>query len=459
VSELRRDCVSLLDNFGQTMGVLSPAGTISVIIPLLILSAGNGTWLLLLVTLGVFLIVMRGVLRFAALHPTSGSLAAFSRLGFGPRGGLVAAWIYLLGIGFCIPAALLTAAAYIDMLFVPWFGAASTPLRISTITVLLAIGCWAAAFHGIKFSTHLMLVIECLSVTLMTALVIAGMSHAHAWVDPPQLHLADVHFSGFQGGLVLAFMLMAGFEGATSLGEESKHATKAIPTAIGACMLPLTAVYLLMTYCIVSLEHRGIVARQVDGLTAPFDDIAHAIGAPWLGAVSSVGVAMSYFACALGSLTVAARVLYSMARDGQFFARFGAVHARNATPARAIGLIGVLSMALPVGIVMAGGGVSFAITFVSQLGSIGLIGGYLAVMLALPLFLRRRGLLGTGDLVNSALGVAMLLLVLVLSVFPVQPPPYLYVIYVFVGCALAGLGLSTLLIPGSIRARESREFS
>ncbi len=441
------------------MGVLSPAGTLSVIIPLLILSAGNGTWLLLLVTLAIFLVVMLGVLRFARLHSTAGSLAAFSRLGFGPRGGLMAAWIYLLGIGFCIPAAMLTAAAYIDMLLVPWFGAPVTALRIATITILLTLGCWAAAFRGIKFSTHLMLLIEGLSVSLMTVLVLAGMWHAHAWVDRPQIQLTDVHFSGFQGGLVLAFMLMAGFEGATSLGEESKDATKAIPMAISSCMLPLTAVYLMMTYCIVSLENRGIVAHDSNGLTAPFDDIARALGVPWVGALSSVGVAMSYFACALGSLTVAARVLFSMARDGQFFEGFGAVHPHNATPARAIGLIGIISMVLPVTVLATGRGVNFGITFISQLGSIGLIGAYLAVMLALPLFLRRRGLLEARDLVISGFAGAMLLLVLVLSIYPIQPPPYVYVVYVFAVCALSGMSLSAYLMGQRDRARESRDFS
>jgi len=459
LSELRRNCISLLDNFGQTMGVLSPAGTISVIIPLLILSAGNGTWLLLLVTLAIFLVVMLAVLRFAALHSSAGSLAAFSRLGFGARGGLIAAWIYLLGIGFCIPAALLTAAAYIDLLLVPWFGAPAGALRISAITALLTLGCWGAAFYGVKFSTHLMLLIECVSVTLMTVLVLAGMFHSHAWVDLPQLHLTGLRFSGLQGGLVLAFMLMAGFEGATSLGEESKDATAAIPTAIASCMLPLTAVYLLMTYCIVSLENRGVVAGEVDGLTVPFDNIAHALGVPWLGALSSVGVAMSYFACALGSLTVAARVIYSMARDGQFFPAFAAVHASNATPALSIGLIGLISMLLPVGVLVAGGSVSFGITFISQLGSIGLIGGYLAVVLALPIYLRRLGLLETRDLVTSSLAGAMLLLVLVLSVYPVPAPPYVYVVYVFGVSTLAGIALSTLSMAQRSRAQESGEFS
>src|SRR5258708_19471072 len=86
--ELRHNCVSLVENFAQTLGVLSPVGTISVIIPLLIATAGNGTWLLLLVTLSIFLVVMLSVLRFASFHSSPGSLAPFPPLGLAPSAAL-----------------------------------------------------------------------------------------------------------------------------------------------------------------------------------------------------------------------------------------------------------------------------------------------------------------------------------------------------------------------------------
>jgi len=447
VSELRHNYVSLIENFAQTLGVLSPAGTLSVIIPLLILSAGNGTWLLLLITLTIFLLVMLSVLRFASLHSSAGSLAAFTRLGLGPRGGLVGGWIYLLGMSYCVPSAVLTSASYVDLLLVPSLGPATSPVRLCLITALLMAACWVAAFRGVKLSTHLMLVIECFSVSLMLLLVVAGMSHAHAWLDPAQGALSGVHFSGLQGGLVLAFMLMAGFEGATSLGEESVDPTKAIPKAIYSCMLPLTVMYLFMTYCMVSLENRGVVAGETDGLTVPFQDIARVLGLPPLGVLSSAGVALSYFACALGSLTVSSRVLYSMAREGQFWPMFAETHPTTATPHRAIALISLVSLAIPVSLLANGVSPAVSINFVSQLGSIGLIGGYLMVVVALPLYLRSRGLLKRRDLAVAVVATAMLVLVVVFSVYPVPPVPYVYVVYVFLLSALVGIGISTRAAP------------
>jgi amino acid transporter len=440
--ELRHNCVSLLENFAQTLGVLSPVGTISVIIPLLIASAGNGTWLLLLITLSTFLIVMAAVLRFASLHSSAGSLATFARLGLGAWAGLIGGWIYVLGMLYCVPSAILASASYFDLLLAPAFGPAHSAARAELIAVASIAVAWLAAHRSIKLSTNLMLVIECSSLVLILFLLIAGMLGAHAWVDPAQTHLSGVHFSGLQGGLVLAFMLMAGFEGATSLGEESRNPKTAIPRAIFGCMVPLAVLYLLITYCIVSLENRGIIAGTVNGLTVPFDNLAHALGTPWLGPISSLSVGLSYFACGLASLTIGSRVLFSLARDGHWWRSFGDAHPINGTPHRAIAFLALLSIAIPLGMLVSGADFGIAFNFVTQLGSFGIVAAYLLVAVALPLYLRRQQLLNGRDLAVTGVATALLSLVLVLSVYPVPAGPYAYVPYAFVASVVLCLAVS-----------------
>jgi len=453
---LRRSGVSLLENFAQTLGVLAPAGTLSIIIPLLIVSAGNGTWLLLLGTLSIFLIVMLSVLRFASLHASAGSLAAFARLGFGRRGGLWGGWVYLLGISYCIPSALLGSAIYLDYLLTPWFGAGNSLVRVAVFTVLLGIAAWAAAFRGVKLSTHLMLIIEATSLTVMTFLVVIGMGRSHAWVDHAQFGLSGVHFSGLQGGLVVAFMLMAGFEGATSLGEESDNPKSAIPRAIFGCMLPLSVFYLVATYCLVALGNRGVISLQSNGLSVPFDALAHVLQVPWLGMLSTLGVALSYFACALGCLTVGARVLFSMAREGEFWPSFGRAHVRVATPHRAIALISLASMVIPLGMLASGEDIGTGFNLLVQLGSIGIIGGYLFSAVALQLYLHRRRELKRSDLIVATIASGLLIVVLILSVYPTPPRPYSYVIYAFLASVLVGMTISVWLrAKGSAQPAES----
>jgi amino acid transporter len=442
---LRHDCLSLVENMAQTLGVLAPSGTISVIIPLVILSAGNGTWLLLLIVLSVFLFVMFSVIRFAGLYSSAGSLATFSRLGLGKHGGMIAGWIYLCGMIYCIPGAILVSAAYLDILLIPSLGPAASPVRVEVLTAALTIGCWMAAHRDIRLSTHLMIFIEGISVILMVLLMLGGMFQAHAWVDHAQTSLAGVHFANLQGGLVLAFLLMGGFESATCLGEEAQDPKRTIPKAIFSCMLPLGLLYLGMAYGIVSLAHRGVIGGQINDLTIPFDNIAHALGLPWLGAISTLCVASSYFACGLGSLTVGSRVLFSLAREGWFWPSFGEAHPHNATPHRAVALISLLAILVPVLMLNQGAGLGFSINFLSQLGSLGLIGAYLLVVLALPIFLLYRRLLRKSDLVVAAGGLGALLLVLFFSVYPVPPAPYCYLSYIFLGTALLGISISLIL--------------
>jgi amino acid transporter len=453
---LRRSGVSLLENFAQTLGVLSPAGTLSIIVPLLIVSAGNGTWLLLFGTLSIFLIVMLSVLRFASLHASAGSLAAFARLGFGRRGGLWGGWVYLLGISYCIPSALLGSAIYLDYLLSPWLGAWNSGIRVGSLTALLGLAAWAAAFRGVKLSTHLMLIIEATSLAVMSILMVIGMSRTHAWVDHAQIGLSGVHFSGLQGGLVVAFMLMAGFEGATSLGEESDNPKSAIPRAIFGCMLPLSVFYLVATYCLVALGNRGVIGGQSSGLTVPFDALAQALRIPGLGIFSTLGVALSYFACALGCLTVAARVLFSMAREGEFWPSFGRTHIRVATPDRAIALISLASIAIPLGMIAFGEDNGTTFNLLVQLGSIGIIGGYLFSAVALPLYLHRRQELRRSDLLVALIASGLLIVVLFLSVYPTPPRPYSFVIYAFLASVLVGMTISVCLrAMGSAQPAES----
>jgi amino acid transporter len=279
----------------------------------------------------------------------------------------------------------------------------------------------------------------------MTILVVIGMSRSHAWVDHAQIGLSGVHFAGLQGGLVVAFMLMAGFEGATSLGEESDNPKSAIPRAIFGCMLPLSVFYLVATYCLVSLGNRGLIQGQSSGLTVPFDALAHALQVPTLGILSSLGVALSYFACALGCLTVAARVLFSMAREGEFWPSFGVAHVRVATPHRAIALISLASIAIPLAMLAWGEDTGTALNLLVQLGSIGIIGGYLFSAIALPLYLNRRRELKGSDLLVAIVAGSLLIVVLILSVYPQPPRPYSYVIYAFLGSVLAGVTISVYL--------------
>ena len=234
--------------------------------------------------------------------------------------------------------------------------------------------------------------------------------------------------------------MTGGFESATTLGVESRWPEWTIPWALVRCVVPVGVLYVVMTYLLVGLGRRFGLA--LDQLEAPFDTLARAYHHPLLGAASSAGVALSYSACTLGSMNAGARTLYSLAEDGYFPRSFGSAHRRNATPHRAIAVLGVLSVAATTGLLAAGVSLVSCIDYLSQLAALGFIGSYFMVCLAVPFFLRRLSLLRWPALAASASALVLLAAVMVESVFPAPEGPARFLPYVFLALLAGGLSFS-----------------
>jgi amino acid transporter len=90
---------------------------------------------------------------------------------------------------------------------------------------------------------------------------------------------------------------------------------------------------------------------------------------------------MSYFACALGSLNAAARVLFSMAKQQLFFKSFGTAHRTNFTPAKSITAVSLIGLVSPALLLAFNYTLTDCINYLTQLASFGCIAAYFAVCL------------------------------------------------------------------------------
>jgi amino acid transporter len=449
---LRRNYLTGLENVAQTLGTMAPTGTLGVIIPLLIGKTGNGTWLLFLAVLGICLLILVNINGFATRFASAGGLASYARLGLGRRAGVGTGWNYVGAMLFGAASSAPSASYYACLVLSETTGIAnSVPLQ-AAVTTLVVIAAWWTAFRDIKLSGDVMIVIEITSLTVMLAIVALAMLRNGTWVDRPQLELTGAGPGAFSAGLVLTFLTMGGFESATTLGDEARHAKRAIPRAILGCVVPIGILYLGMTYLLVGLGRRFGIA--LDQLETPFDTLSKVCRHPLLGTLSSVGVALSYFACALGSINAGSRTLYSMAEDGCFYGSFGRAHPVNATPHRAIALIGLLSIVIPSGLLFAGVTLYSVIDYVSQLSALGFIGSYFMVCLAAPFFLAREGCASWQRVAASASALLLLAVVMFQSVYPVPPRPACYLPYVFAATIAAGMAVS-LTVRGEPRVLEA----
>jgi amino acid transporter len=441
-TSLRHNYLSFIEDTALTLGVMAPTGTCGIVLPLLIAKGGNATWLIFLLTLVAFSLIMYSVHRFSAQCASAGSLADFAGAGLGRGACVITGWVYVAAMAFGAAGTAPSSAYYADLFYRQVTGAPESFLRAAGITAIVVIVAWIIAHRDIKLSTEVMLAIELSSLAVIIVIVTLAMRHNSAWLDRPQLHLEGAKLSGFQFAMVFGFMTLAGFESVTTLGEEASHARRTIPRVIVSCLIPVGILYLVMIYCLTALARKNGLA--LDQLNAPFDSIARSINLANFGYVSSIGIALSYFACTLGSLNAGARILYYLAQNRLFAPSFGSAHPVKKTPHRAIALIAVIAITCPVALLLAKVLLPDCINYLTQLASFGFIGSYFLVCLAMPFFLLRRKILHRLDVAVSAAALLILAAVLALSVFPIPDAPWRYLPYLFLAAVFIGIATSAL---------------
>jgi amino acid transporter len=437
---LRRNYLSFIEDTAQALGAMAPTGTLGVVIPLLIARGGNATWLAFLVTLIAFSLVCFCVSRFAHYTASAGALATYAEQGLGRAAGVITGWAYVVAMIYGVASAAPSAAYYADVFISEVTGAQPSVLRGAILTTVVILASWLVSFRDIKLSTKIMLGVELLSLVAVIAIVALAMAKTGVTIDRPQLRLDGAHLSSFQLTLVFGFMTLAGFETVTTLGEESTDATRTIPRVILSNVVPIGLLYLVVIYCLVAVARQ--IGLDLGTFDAPFDAIARALRVPSLGAFSSFGIALSYFACTLAQLNAGARVLYHLAQENMFAPSYGEAHPRNHTPHRALALISVIGIALPLVLLALHVSLIDVVNYVTQLTSFGFIGSYFMVCLALPFYLKRRGTLRSIDAIVATGAMIILGIVLLLSVYPLPDAPWLYLPYIFLATLIVGAAAS-----------------
>ena len=429
---LRRNYLSALENVAQAVGTMGPAATLGTVIPLLIAKTGNGTWLLFLGILGIFVLISINISVFASRFVSAGSLSSYAERGLGGWSGIVTGWSYIVAMTFIVTSSVVASAYYIGIVIhLP--GGRAGSMALSFLVLALA---WMPAYRDIKLSTKVMLASEAVSVSVIVLILGMALWRSGHAVDLAQLHVNGAHFPQFKMGFVLAFMMLAGFESATTLGEEAKSATLTIPRVMIFCLLPVGLLFLASIYATTAVSHQHSIGFEQT--SSPLDVIARSINLPALGWISSLGVALSCFGCAVGGLNAGARVIFSMAREGLFAPWFAKVHAVNGTPSRALIVIGLVALVVPG--VLIGSGVAMAniMDYLMQIASFGFLGGYFSVCVAAPVYLARQHALTLRQFAVAMVTVATIGVVVLLSLFPVPESPWRYLPYCFAALVLLG---------------------
>jgi len=264
--------------------------------------------------------------ELATRFPVSAGEAAYVRAALNSRFASTAVGLTTMLIGVVASATVaLGAAGYIGQ-FVGW------PKPVVVAGVLIGLGLVAA--WGILESVLIASLFTLIEVGGLVYIIGAGIA-AGVPVAPVLTPPLDAHaLTGIGTAALLAFFAFIGFEDLANVVEEAKVPHRDIPRAMVLTLVLTTLLYLAVAAIAVAAVSPAALAAS----PAPLALVLRTLTGAGPGLISAIAI-VATLNTILAQLSMAARVIYGMARQGDLPAVFGRVHARTATPLVATGCV------------------------------------------------------------------------------------------------------------------------
>jgi amino acid transporter len=456
---LRRN-LGIWGAIGVALGLMAPSLAINLNPQAPALHVGRAVPLVFLLSLIGVMLVAYGFIRLCQSFHHAGSVYAFIGVTVGPRAGFVAGWT-LLGTYLAYTATSVAAFGLFMQQFCVntgiWKGASWVLFSFVAYVVI-----WVLAANEARFSTRTLVTIESITVALILivaitifAKLIGGSAPRGQGFTMSVFSLpAGVGFSALFFSLTFGFLSFAGFEGASTMGEETANPTKAIPLAILGCV-----VFAGLFYTFVSMSEAmgfGTDAAGVKAFTSSGNlvgDLATQYLSSGVGEAITLGVAFSALSSCLASAIGGSRLLFAFSRDGAFHSSLGRASTRTGAPAAALAAVMAVVAIEVFGLrLFVTSSVIDVFFWTATMGTLALLVCYLlSTFGALRyLFFSAVKRVRQWEIVIPVAAVAFLLYTLYHNVYPVPAWPYNLFPYIVAGW----IGLSIIavfFIPGFAR--------
>jgi amino acid transporter len=447
---LRSGALNLVETVGQSLAAIAPTLTPALNITVVAGLAGLGCWLSYLIgTVGV-VIVAACVGVLAARHPEAGSYFVYIGRSFGPLAGALAGWSMISAYMFTAVAVTLSFAIFLGDLFAA-FGLRLGPLPTTLAMLVFVATVTYAAYRDVKFSSRMGLILEVISVGIIIVIAAFFVRVQGTVIDAAQLKITEFNYGGVFSALPFVIFSFVGFESSATLAKESANPRRNIPLAVIGCAAFAGVFFTVIAYLMVFGigDDTGTLGKSA----APFGDVAAKAGLSWASTIVYFAAMISVFACSLASITAAARLLFSMGKYQFLHRSMGMVHDTHRTPHRAILLCGGLLALICLGMLPAG--LLDAFGYAGTFASFGFVVVYFALCIVAPMDLYKSREMMPRHVILGAAGAALMLFVVIGSVYPVPAYPYNMLPYVFFAYMLVGTAWFVMLKVRSPRTLAS----
>lgn len=294
-----------------------------------------------------YLLALGGILLTAFSYghlvrkfPSAGSAYTYAQKVFNPYIGFMVGWSSLLDYMFMPMINILLAKIYLTAMFPgvdPWifiFGLVTVMTFLNLRGINLV-----ANFNG------LIVVIQLAIITLFIGLMGWGIYQGEGAAT--LMSSRPFHFESasvvplFTGATILCFSFL-GFDGLSSLSEETPNAGKVIPRAIVLTALIGGVIFVVVSYCL-QLYFPDLARFKEPDAVLP--EIALYVGGAFFQSMVLVCTTVAVLASGMAAHAGVSRILYVMGRDRMIPERvFGYIHPKYRTPAINVLMVGCLAL-------------------------------------------------------------------------------------------------------------------
>ncbi|MDR0944834.1 MAG: APC family permease [Bifidobacteriaceae bacterium] len=288
-------------------------------------------------------------LSYAAMSrkfPMAGSVYTYVQRGLNPHIGFVAGWLILIDY-LLIPALLYSFCGVWMHGLIP-----ATPGWMWVI-ILVVINT-TISFLGIKFTAAVDWVFFAVEIFAFAAFMVVGILYlskhglgtgVSSWIEPI-FDAKHINLGFIASAASIACLSFLGFDGISTLAEETKKPEKTVGKATFLSLLFIGLIFIASTWVGELAQGKSYVKVGSDAETNLFFTMAKHIGGPglyWI--VFPVVIIASGIPNALAAQSAVTRILFSMARDGLMPKPMGKLHSRFKSPYISLFVVAILTLA------------------------------------------------------------------------------------------------------------------
>jgi len=332
-ASLRRSInLPLLTLYG--IGVTVGAG-IYVLIGAIAGHAGTHAPLAFVIAAIVMGLTVASYAELCTRFPVAASVAAYMKAAFRWRWLSMLAGFVMIGTGVVAASTVAIGSAG----YVAQFVDLPQPLVIIVIIVVLGmVTAW-----GVLESVLLACIFTLIEVSGLVV-IIAAAAHARLPIGPVLFTLPALEFHTWTAiafASLLAFFAFTGFEDLTSMIEETSRPERNVPLAMAITLVVTSVLYAIVAAIAVT----ALPIERLAGSSAPLSLVFHEVAGMSPAMISAIAI-VATLNTIIAQMTMAIRVVYGLARQGDLPGAFGHVNRTTATPLIATGAIVALALAL-----------------------------------------------------------------------------------------------------------------